>query len=383
MGVLFFEGFETVGTETGSVNATTTRPRVLQRWDKFQGPSPNDGGAGFLIPDANSEGYAWGAPGQTSFDHTMTFAHYWSPEIRDVIAVPHDTLGQNPKFHIIGFRLHIPITARDVDIFSVIGLTGSSTFQNTGPVLRIIGSTDLQIFDNPHVLAEADGVFTPGQWHYIEYEFRLGDTSGSNATDGSVRVNVDGIEVIPLTAVDTDSELITGPASRDYAGFQFSWNGGSSTTDDFWALDDIYALFMEGESAPYDDFLGPVRVISYPLDGDASPIEWTPSTPGDHYSLINENGADDAGYVESDTDGQTDKFTISDFTGQGTIYALKIEAEAINTVGGTPSLTISDGVGDDTEVTVDDTDDYTVFSHITDLAGFDDVEASITFNSGF
>lgn len=381
MGVLFFEGFETIGTETGNANRTITQPRAKKRWTLWEQISPGSLGGGYLI-DGSNGGYAWRVPDGASGD-IARMRYVFPEEVIAIISVAGEQSGQTPKEHIIGFRVHPPSSARTEQIV-ILGYrsNGGSTSFSGHLNLNIVDSTDIQLRRGSTVLATAVACLTPGDWGYVEWKFKISDTGGAQTANGYGIVNVNGVEVINFTG-DTDPDLFDNTTSRDYIGFQFAMDGGSPTDPtNWWGLDDIYALYPVGESAPYNDFLGPVQVISYPIDADGSPLQWTPSTGTEHFSLIDENGANAADYVQSDTDGQVDTFSISNFTGAGTIFALKIEAEVINTVGGTPTITIEAGdVG--VPVTVDDTVNYTVIPHYLDLAGFDDVEASITFNSGF
>jgi hypothetical protein len=83
-----------------------------------------------------------------------------------------------------------------------------------------------------------------------------------------------------------------------------------------------------------------------------------------NYDKIDENGADDNDYVETDVDLKRDRYNIGDLIEDDAVYAVKLEAEAINMTGGTPSLEMelqSGSTVESTKRTVDDTVDYAVF----------------------
>ena len=387
MGVIFFEGFETVGTATGQAGRTSVVPNIHKRWTISQGSSPGSDPRGVLQSDFQSEGFAWRTA--DTGGSTATFRVVFPDDILAQIAVPFEDEDAEPKEHIIGFRLH---TRNLADAASMLVLrTGYRTNTlidtfSSGIGLRLVGTTTgitiEAIRGASTTLASAVDALDKEEWHYIEIKFLLRDTAGVGepAEDGYIIVNVDGVEVLNFVG-DTDADSVNAGLGLDYVGFQLSFSSGSATGDDYWALDDVYALFPDG-GAPYNDFLGPVRVVRFELDGDGSPLEWTPSTEGNHYTLVDENGADSADYIQSDTDGQTDDFTIENFGGGGTIYAVKAEVEAINTVGGTPQINVR---LDETftNYTVDDTVDYNVFSHYQDVDGFDDAEVGVQFDNGF
>ena len=385
MGVIFFEGFETVGTETGQAGRTAVCPRLKQRWTEAEGSSPGSDPRGVLQSDFQSEGFCWRT--SDTGGSTANFQVVFPDEVLALIAVPFEDEDAEPMEQIIGFRIH---TRNLTDGASILILrTGYRTNSlvdtfSSGIGLRLVGTATgitLEIIRGASTeLAEAIDALNKEEWHYIEMKFLLRDTGGVGepAEDGYVIVNVDGVEVINFVG-DTDADSANAGQGLDYVGFRFGFSGGSATGDDYWALDDVYA--MSPDAAPYNDFLGQVRVVRFELEADST-AEWTPSVEGNHYELVDENGADDSDYIESDTTGQSDTYTIENFGGGGTVYALKAEAEAINTVGGTPILNVSiDGTF--TAYTVDDTVDYQVFTHYVDIDGFDDSEVGVQFDSGF
>lgn len=383
MGVIFFEGFETVGTETGNSNRSTVLPRVKLRWTLFEGASGGSDGRGYLADDFETTGFCWRTA--DSGGSTCKIRHIFPQAIQDIISIPGEQAGQTPKIHIVGFRLHVRSSSQTKEIF-FLGYknnSGNDTFTISAHLnLQVVNSTDLVLRRGSTTLATATNALTAGQWHYIEIKFRISDTFGTQTTDGMGIVNVDGVQVINFTG-DTDPDLFNNTSSRDYIGFQFDFtNGSDSSSTDFWAVDDIYALFPEGESSPYDDFLGSSRVVRHALDGDGTPLQWTPSSAVDHYTLVDENGASASDYIETDVDGNRDDFNTQNFSGTGTIFAIKVEAEAINTTGGTPKLLVRTDNASSAYV-ITDTVNYAVFNHYEDVAGFDSLQCGVEFDSGF
>ena len=69
-----------------------------------------------------------------------------------------------------------------------------------------------------------------------------------------------------------------------------------------------------------NDFLGNVKVVPLFPSGDTATLQWTPSTAGTHYTLVNETkDNDDTSYVEDATSGQVDLWNYQAAPSLGTI----------------------------------------------------------------
>jgi len=394
MPILFFEGFETVSDAIGESNRAISEPLAALKWTQFFGNVGGQAARGYLIEDFDTTGYAW----RTADSLTSAFhARYLFPQnIVDAIAAQPEV--QAGYDHIIGFRLHVRSTPSTSRIFGSAPRT--TTFNpsfNSGIIIEVVDSTDIVIKRATTTLATAVDVLIPGQWHYIEMRWRTGDSTGLINDTGFVIVNVDGVEVINETLLDTDPDF-TGVNARDYVGFEFLASGGSGTdVSDWWGFDDIYSLFpydldltdpllavVEGPaSAPYDNFLGPVRVRRFELTADVGPNDWDSSGVDDpHYEQVDELGANDVDYLQSEESGQEELFSFAPFSGAGTVYGIKVEAEAINTTGGDPTLKIKTDTSE-TQHVIDNTAGYQCFAHYDDnVAGFNDKVAGMEFDSG-
>ncbi len=425
MSILFFEGFETCGTELGLANEAVTGPRIELRWDTSGRGSTPSTDSFFLIDDFVSEGFAlnMGTDADSNFNHLE-----W--------AVPADKKqapGASFDPWVVGARVHIPIATRTSDIFDTRGLF-NVTSERAGLSLRFVDSTDIQVFrDNPSsfIIDTVLDVLTPGTWHYIEFRFKIADSGDG----GFTQVWVDNVLVSDKSSIDTNNDLTTG-----FHEFQLVNIGTTTDADDFIGYDDIYIVW-EGES-PATGRLGPTRVRSLPpnvqgsggwdretvlslattLDGAAETIidvgtgnipsgtpatgtieidldsggarfsiaytshngddefttastDWTDpddATAGNDVFLsftpnfihINENGADPNTYVETDIDAVRDRYGITATTDPKAIWAVKLEAEARNETGGDPDLIVELASGSTvvtTPFTVTDTVNYTVF----------------------
>ncbi len=340
MSIIFFDGFETVGTETGLANEAVVFPRIDQRYDRAQaGPTRSTTGF-WLRDDQFGEGFAW--------NHGINRPNSLRVE----------TLVEADKTYVIGCWVHIQSTTiNSLDVITILeDLTGEGT-NHIG--VRVIDNTDLQLYRDPNQteLARVNDIITPGNYHYIELKCLIDDTAGL------AEVKVDGVTQINVSSVDTQN------FSSTVKGVQFGQMTlfGAVLTDigeDFVAFDDIYILKTEG-GAP-DDFLGPkTRVKSHPPSGDNA-VTWTTSTGTVHYTLLDENGADDTDYVETTVDLERDEFDLTNMVeAEATIYAIKIEAEATDEGDTNNTLDVeveSGGSRSETSYTVSDPND-TVYNH--------------------
>lgn len=144
----------------------------------------------------------------------------------------------------------------------------------------------------PTTLAtSAPGTVPVAVYSYIEVEVVIANAGGSVV----VRVNEN---IVLSFAGDTQQT-----ANAYVTGVQLESLGGAGD----WQHDDIYLL--DGDTVPNVAFLGAVRVYALMPDADAAPLQWTPSTPGTHFSLVDEVPQNTADYVSSSTPGQHDAYT--------------------------------------------------------------------------
>lgn len=430
--IVFFEGFETVGTETGLANQATTRPRIHKRWtDTASGGIPSTDSY-YLIDDAFSEGFAINM-GTNSFSTSNSLYLTLPVERQDAPGLLH-------REWIIGFRIHVPKDPNETfDFFLINGLFGGT---NPTSVLgfQISNSADLIVIrGNPgqFTIATVTGAFTPGGWHYFETRVKIAEaahvvrlstftgtvTSGNyklnitipslgvsefstaniayNATastvataidtaspaevpngflnvtqsgsaglsdgylditaddnlefmveienvslvggdvgavisaeGGFVEVRINGTEVVNEHQVDTNNALTTGIEELEFGNAAV----GAADPDNFVGYDDFYV--MDCSEAPNQDFLGSVRVRSIPPNTDVY-SEWVNSSAsGDNYPHIDENGASSADYVETDVNAALDRYAVTNPTEDDLVIAVKIEMEATNETGGSPSIFI-------------------------------------------
>lgn len=350
MSLLFFEGFETVGTLTGLANQATTRPRVELRWDSTGSGGTKSTDSFFTITDSFSEGYAL-QMGSNNFSNS-NFLRWDIPTAYDDVAPT--TTGVT---FICGARVHIPTDPKEWAVFQVYASFGSGT-GTPDFSLRVVDSTDVRVARSVGGAIETvTDVLTPGDWHYLEVRFLYSNGPNSN---GLYEVYLDGTQIMIDTTARTNGNFFT-----QLEGIRMHNCNTADTGTDFVAYDDIYILIEDGTTP--NDFIGSkIRVLSLVPDADGSASQWTPSTGSDHYVLIDENGADSSDYIETSTDTEEDMFEFTDSAANGEFVAVKVEAEAIALTTTTHTLDVridSGGNVAETNWAVTSTTAYAVFEH--------------------
>lgn len=144
----------------------------------------------------------------------------------------------------------------------------------------------------------AAGVFTADAWHYVEMKAVLSDTVGT------VDVQIDGVNVLTLTGLDTKN------AGTKTVFDQVEFGTGLATAH---RLRDVY--ICNGAGTVNNDFLGDCRVTFLAPDVDSTPEEWTTSTGTSTFALVDDNPPnDDTDYIESSTDGQISRVGLAALT---------------------------------------------------------------------
>lgn len=115
---------------------------------------------------------------------------------------------------------------------------------------------------------------------------------------GIVQVKKDGALII-----DYSGDTQPGTAPNDIASITMTSPGNFDLR-----LDDMVIS---------DTFIGDIRIEALVPDADTATLDWTPSTGGDNYALVDEIPENDSDYVTSTTDGDQDLYDIEDWDDTG------------------------------------------------------------------
>jgi hypothetical protein len=162
------------------------------------------------------------------------------------------------------------------------------------------------------IASSSPGQVLVGTWKYIEISATISDTIGI------CTVRADGLVVISFTGDTRNGGTAT---TFDTVTIQAAALGVGSGSNYLW--DDVYLCDDTG-SAPYNNFLGDVRVYSLSPTGAGASTQWTPDT-GSNFSRVNEIPYSSVNYVQSNTSGQRDTYAVTDLPAGGvtTIYGVQ------------------------------------------------------------
>lgn len=159
----------------------------------------------------------------------------------------------------------------------------------------------------------AAGLLTLNNWYYVEAYLRLHDTLGS------VRVLLNGVQVLNLTNVDTRNA-----GTKTVLDQVRVVNSGVNNL----LIDDLYVKTGAGES-----FLGEIVVESlYPV-GNGNANQWTPvgAAVGSNWQAVDEVSSSLTDFVYSKTATERELYAMSDLVGTGTIVGVCHSALMLNT----------------------------------------------------
>jgi hypothetical protein len=186
--------------------------------------------------------------------------------------------------------------------------------------LRFTDANTLALYRGATSIATASAVEPLNIWSYIELSATIHDSTGNC----QVRINS-----VPLINFTGDTR-----------------NAGTSTNIDAVSLncvsaanvlvDDFYLCNSTG-SAPYNTFLGEVRVATATPNGAGSSTQFTPSS-GANYTTVDELPYLPTDYVSATASGTQDLYTMSDIPSGYSILAVQNNVIAKKTDAGGTSL---------------------------------------------
>jgi hypothetical protein len=171
-------------------------------------------------------------------------------------------------------------------------------FTDGGSIAHLLFNVDVSgilVYKGGSIIATGalPGTFNPGLWNYYEVSATIATTGGT------VVVRVNGQTVVNFTG-----NTRNGGTSTNIDAIAQSQYFAAST------YDDLYVCDATGP-APWNTFLGDVRVLTSTPNGAGSSTQFTASS-GANYTTVNELPFSASQYVQSGTVGQRDTYTMAD-----------------------------------------------------------------------
>jgi hypothetical protein len=177
----------------------------------------------------------------------------------------------------------LPNSTSYSSMISVQANTGYAQIMELGG--GVIGTTSVNICDN--------------NWHWIEMAY----TFASTAT-GSAKLYIDGVQLLNLTNIVTMSA--SNVTLSGYIGLYNMLNGNIGSPSVTAYYDDV--LVWDNTGTAFNTFpLGPQRISTLKPNADGDLTQFTPSTAGTHYNMVN-GGYTSANNISDTGTGNTDLY---------------------------------------------------------------------------
>jgi hypothetical protein len=156
------------------------------------------------------------------------------------------------------------------------------------------------------VATSAGAILSTNMWNYIEVSATISDTVGA------VDVRVNGTSVVSFSG---DTRNAGTSTNIDQVGLcnnhLTEWN----------YIDNLYICNDSG-GAPYNTYLGDIRINTLVPSAAGSDSAFTPSS-GANYTTVDELPYSTADYVSASTSGTRDLYAMGDLTGSYTVLAVQ------------------------------------------------------------
>lgn len=200
-------------------------------------------------------------------------------------------------------------------MFSPDGTTHISLFINAAGSVVVKRSTSI-------TLATSGTTIPVGSWFLLEWRVFL------NSSTGTTLVNIDGVEAINATGLNTLGGTTAGVATMQIRGL----SGGTQVIDDIVVGDD------SGSDAT--DLLGEARIELLQPNGIGNSSGWTPLSGSNFQNVDDTNPIDgDTTYNSTSTATAKDTFTCTNLTASaGTVHAVQVGFAARKENGGARTM---------------------------------------------
>lgn len=220
---------------------------------------------------------------------------------------------------IVGFAFYMTANDGVRECATMWGDSGVTEHMTLRPMTN--GALALYRGTTTQVAVTAGGLIPLNTWVYIEFSTTISDTVGV------AKVRLNGTEVLSFTG-DTRN----GGTNQTIDMVGLYYNGAGS-----WRFDDYYISDDTGP-APWNDFLGDVRVVTLSPNGPGNSTGLTPSV-APNWGCVDEQPYSATDYVSSSVAGTKDTYACADLpAGALTVYGVQVNTIAKKSDAGARSL---------------------------------------------
>lgn len=160
-------------------------------------------------------------------------------------------------------------------------------------------------------------------WNYYELRVKIADAGGY----ADLKIN-------GASAGTFSGDTKNGGTSTSIDRIGLYGSGNNTGINIYW--DDLYVVDETG-SAPYNSYLGDVRVQTLSPNGAGNSTQFTPSS-GANYTTVDELPYSTTDYVQSGTSGHMDLYAYSDASNSNIIYGVQNNVIAKKTDAGSVAV---------------------------------------------
>jgi hypothetical protein len=270
------------------------------------------------------EGYGTGNLNSVSPSDCLARRYAYSNAASSCQLVPGRTGGWGIQPTSGSWEIHTPALTTSNTLIAGIGF---QPYTAPGPVIGFMdgstlgvnltytpGSTELDVYlGSTHLGTTSGAQVRLGFWAYLELKVVCDAAAGSIVVRSSSQV-VFSYTGNTKAGPDNYHNIVKLAIAFGYVPF----------FDDFYVCD--------GSGSANNDLLGNVKVLAIFPNATGDQSQWTPSGSGDHYTMVNENPAnDDATYLESVTTGQEELWHYGSLPTVGAIVGVQINTDCRDT----------------------------------------------------
>jgi len=159
------------------------------------------------------------------------------------------------------------------------------------------------------LLATTIGALVDETWTYLEFKWTLSTTN--SATDGSLVIRANGIEILNYSGVlfATNNPGFAPPTAEWTSVYCFGMQSVFSTTPEGFLTLRVCDFYLSDQVAPNNNFLGDISISYIKPNGVGAASTWTPTPAVSNYQNVDEAPpTDDTDYNSATTVGLIDSY---------------------------------------------------------------------------